>query len=55
METENRTQQLSQEIDDLTDLIEKWQASHDPDTRWALYILEYCLDRRISELNQLQE
>jgi hypothetical protein len=53
MDTESRLQQLSREIDEIDALLEEWQITRDPDTLWAIYILEYCLERSKRELRNL--
>jgi hypothetical protein len=53
MDTESRLQQLSREIDEINALLEEWQITRDPGTLWAIYILEYCLERSKRELRNL--
>ena len=53
MDTERRKQQLVEEIEEISSLIENWNSTQDPDTLWAIYILEYCLERSKRELQKL--
>ena len=53
MDTERKKQRLYEEIEEISALIEEWQANQDPDTLWAIYILKYCLERSRRELLKL--
>lgn len=53
MDTEHRKQQLLDEIEEISALIENWNSTQDTDTLWAIYILEYCLERSKRELRKL--
>lgn len=53
MDAECRKQQLVEEIEEISNLIENWHSTQDPDTQWAIYILEYCLERSKRELQRL--
>lgn len=53
MDAERKKQQLREEIEEITGLIEEWQSTQDADTLWAIYILEYCLERSKRELRLL--
>lgn len=53
MDAERRKQQLLEEIEEISNLIEDWQSTQDSDTLWAIYILEYCLERSKRELHKL--
>lgn len=53
MDAERRKQQLLEEIEEISNLIEDWQSTQDSDTLWAIYILEYCLERSKRELRKL--
>jgi len=53
MDTEKRMQQLCDEIEEITTLISEWQSTGNPDTLWAIYILDHCLERSKAELRKL--
>ena len=53
MDTEDKIQQLCDEIEEITALISEWETNKNPETLWAIYILEYCLERSKTQLRQL--
>ncbi len=53
MDVDRKKQQLCDEIEEITALIEEWQSAQDADTLWAINILEYCLERSKRELKSL--
>lgn len=53
MDTEKKTQLLREEIEEITLLIKEWEPAKDADTRWAIHLLQMCLERRKQSLRQL--
>ena len=53
MDTEIKTQLLMAEIEEINALIKKWEAATDQETRWAIYLLQTCLERRKQSLRKL--
>ncbi len=46
MEAEEQKQLLREEIDEIEELINRWQSTTDAETRWAIDLLKLCLIRR---------
>jgi len=53
MDAEKKTQLLIAEIEEIKFLIKKWEPFTDKDTRWAIHLLQMCLERRKQSLKQL--
>ncbi len=50
---EKRKKHLHEEIAWITQLIKEWRAMQDPELEWAIYVLEYSLERCRDELKML--
>lgn len=48
----DRESALRAEIAELEELIAKWDGSDDPETQWAIYLLNRCLENRKEELKR---
>lgn len=46
-------QRLDEDINVISLLIEEWRHTRDPEIQWAIYVLEYCLDRSKYEMKLL--
>jgi hypothetical protein len=53
MDSEEWQHELIEEIEEISQLIEKWASSTDPDSLWAIQLLERCLERRMRMYRRL--